>query len=139
MNHHFQHDHAVNGDHLSTHSHGTASKIAICGSSVPMSVASYKEFLDSTQHSHDASIRYVDQFTLAWSRSRFASLGLAFGIAGSVFAAACGAAFKYVADKVDEERSKLLRANDSYDAQRSSKDVVNWSNQLLFISILLAL
>ena len=40
------------------------------------------------------------------SHSRFASLGIAFGIAVSVFAGACGFAVKYVSDKVDEEKAK---------------------------------
>ena len=37
-----------------------------------------------------------------------ASLGIAFGIAGAVFAGACGAAMKYVAGKVEEEKAKVV-------------------------------
>ena len=45
----------------------------------------------------------------AFTVSRVTGLGLAFGIAGSVFATACGAAIKYISGKVEEERSKFSR------------------------------
>jgi hypothetical protein len=35
------------------------------------------------------------------------SLGIAFGVAGAVLVGACGAAFTYLSEKVDEERAKL--------------------------------
>ena len=73
-----------------------------------MNAETYKEFLDSSQHAHDCSVTYVGFFCSLNFLSRLTSLGIAFGIAGSVFVAACGAAFKYVAEKVEEERSKLL-------------------------------
>jgi len=38
--------------------------------------------------------------------SRFASLGIAFGIAGSVFVGACGFALKYISGKVEEEKAR---------------------------------
>lgn len=41
--------------------------------------------------------------------SRLAGLSIAFGIAGSVFFGACGAAFKYVSGKVEEEKAKLAK------------------------------
>ena len=45
--------------------------------------------------------------------SRYTGLGIAFGIAGSVLVAACGAAFKYVSDKVEEERAKYSKSGES--------------------------
>jgi hypothetical protein len=43
--------------------------------------------------------------------SRLAGLSIAFGIAGSVFLGACGAAFTYISGKVEEEKAKLTKNN----------------------------
>ena len=45
--------------------------------------------------------------------SHVGSLMLAFGIATSVFVSACGAAMKFVADKVAEEKKKLLKSEET--------------------------
>lgn len=122
MNHHIHDDHRLSDHGGIGHDHVTAAKLEAFGSAIPYSIASYKEFLDSRQHGHDDSIRYVPDSPGNDSYSRVASLGLAFGIAGSVFAAACGAAFKYVADKVEEERSKFSGSQAEQEPY-SSKDV----------------
>ncbi len=41
--------------------------------------------------------------------SKLAGLSIAFGIAGSVFLGACGAAFTYISGKVEEEKAKLSK------------------------------
>lgn len=91
--------------HAGNH-HGSSSVIS------SLSVESYRDFLSQSHGMNDGSVRYVYRLDHQNNHSHFASLGIAFGIAGSVFLGACGAAMKYISGKVDEERARIKAEQD---------------------------
>ena len=89
--------------HIDNHRHDI-----FTGTISPDALHRYHQFLDSSPAS-ECTVRYDNRSIQVICLSRLAGLSIAFGIAGSVFIGACGAAFKYISGKVEEERTKLAK------------------------------